>query len=55
MNKGMSRTKTAEAGVSQKVESNPTRGAELLPPKTERESREVIPNAGERKGEVGID
>ena len=55
MNKGMSRPKTAEAGVPEKVESDPTRGAELLPPKTEHKSREVIPNAGERKGEVGID
>jgi hypothetical protein len=51
----MSRPKTAEAGVSQKVESNPTRGAGLLPPKTERKSREIIPNAGKGKGEVGID
>lgn len=54
-NKGASRPGTAEARVSQNVESNPARGAELLPPKSQCKSLEAIPNAGERKGEVGVD
>jgi hypothetical protein len=54
-NKGASRRETVGAGESQNVKSNPARGAELLPPKCRYRNLEVIPNAGEGKGEVGVD